>query len=334
MRNMLKYLFFIAICWSCTQSSDTEKYQKTRDNIINIRDRIKEIEIEDVLIGRISWPHIIDKYLIISDYESPDQQIHLFDKSNFRYLTSTAYKGQGPGEIANIGHIAYDKARRLFYVTDHGKQKIFSFNLDSVLANPSYMPETKIDIKISLFPDEYQYINDTLCIGRVIEPIGNNDFKPYVGIWNMLTGEIKLMKYEHPDIKKVRFTATVSKEHNMYLVCYSRRDLMTICDLDGNLKYNIYGPKWMSDGAQISHYWDAKFCGDKIIVAYSGGDRRTDAYYPTKFLVFNLNGDYLQTLETGYKIVRYCYDQENNRLIICMNDDIQFGYLDLDGILE
>ena len=32
----------------------------------------------------------------------------------------------------------------------------------------------------------------------------------------------------------------------------------------------------------------------------------------------------------NYKIADFCYDKENNRIIMCMNDDIQFGYLDLD----
>ena len=324
------YIFLlIIISYGCTQGSDTEKYQKSRDNIVNVHDKIKEIEIETVLIGRNSQSYLIDQYLIICDYTSPDQQIHLFNKNNFRYLASTAYKGQGPGEISNIGHVGIDESRRKFYVTDHGKQKIFSYDLDSVLKNPDYIPSVKMEMEIALFPDKYKYINDTLCIGRVIQPIGTNDFKPYVAKWNMITGDIKLMPYEHLDIKTKRSNVTVSAKHNRYVEYYSYHDLMTICDLDGNLKCNIYGPQWTSDKSQISGYWDAEFCGDKIVAAYSGGDHRTDAYFPTKLLIFDLKGNYLKTLETGYKLFRFCYDSENNRLILCMDDDIQFGYLDL-----
>lgn len=322
----------IICCSNCSRQPDTERYQKSRNNITNVHDQVKEILIEDVLIGRIAKPYIIDQYLVVSDFESPDQQIHLFDKKSFKYITSTATKGQGPGEITILGHVEYDKNRRNFYVTDHGKQKIFSYNLDSVLANPNYMPDVKMNMKAELFPDSYLYISDTLCIGQVIKPIGTNDFKPYIAKWNMLTDDISLMKYEHPDISKVRFSSTSSKENNMYVICYSRHDLMTLCNLDGELICNIYGPKWTSESSQTYYFWDAEFCGDKIIATFSGGDHRTDAYYPTKFIVFNLKGDYLQTLEIGYKIIRFCYDKDNNRLVFNMNDDIQFGYLDLDGI--
>ena len=108
MKNILSYLLLITLFCGCAQNPDTEKYQKIRDNIVNVRDKVREIEIEDVLIGRTSLPYIADKYLIITDYESPDQQIHLFDKNDFHYLTSTAYKGQGPGEITIVGHVEYD----------------------------------------------------------------------------------------------------------------------------------------------------------------------------------------------------------------------------------
>lgn len=28
-------------------------------------------------------------------------------------------------------------------------------------------------------------------------------------------------------------------------------------------------------------HWNVNVCGDKIIASYSGGDHRTEAYYPT-----------------------------------------------------
>lgn len=136
-------LLLIVLCLSCTSNTDTEIYQNRRDNVISVKDKVKEIMIEDVLIGRVTRPYLIDKYLIIVDHSSYDRFIHLFDKNDFHYITSTAYKGQGPGEITIPGHVGIDEAQRTFFVSDHGKQKIFSYNLDSVLANPFYIPNIK-----------------------------------------------------------------------------------------------------------------------------------------------------------------------------------------------
>jgi hypothetical protein len=81
-------------------------------------------------------------------------------------------------------------------------------------------------------------------------------------------------------------------------------------------------------------------CGDKFITAYNGesafieSEQGIETSKPTMFLVFNLHGDYIQTLETGYRIGSFCYDSENSRLIISMDDEMQFAYLELDGLLE
>jgi hypothetical protein len=291
---------------------------------------VKEIEMEEVLIGSVARVFLIDNYLIIQDFRSYDKSIHFFDKNTFSYLASTAERGEGPDEIANMGGIGVDEAGRKFYVSDHGKQQIFGYELDSVLANPGYKPEVKIKMNAERFPSGYTYFNDTLCIGRFIEPTGNSNYKPTAGKWNMKTGEIKLMKYEHPKIQEKRMICDASVEHGIYVECYGNHNLMTICTLDGELKYNIYGRNW--NDLSIFHYGKVAFCGNRIVAAYSGGDRRTDEYYPTKLLVFTIDGDYIQTLETGYRIFHFCYDTKNNRIILSMKDDIQFGYLDLDEL--
>ena len=56
-------------------------------------------------------------------------------------------------------------------------------------------------------------------------------------------------------------------------------------------------------------------------------------YNPTRFFVFGLNGDYLKTLDVGFQIVSFCYDKDCDRIIMNLDDEIQFGYLDLDKII-
>lgn len=338
--SKLLYLCLIIVIGGCAHNTETEKYQNERDNIINVKNQVKEIAIEDVLIGRVARPFLIDNYLVIGDYSSMDKLIHIFNKNNFSYLTSIASLGQGPGEVANMGHIGIDETHLKLYVSDHGKQKIFSYDIDSVLEGSIYSPQVKAEMNVGKFPDRYLYVNDSLSIGLIIEPIGTNDFKSSVAKWNMNTGEIVLMKYEHPDIKKKRISFTASIENRVYVECHTYHDLMTICSLNGDLKYNIYGPNWNSEKGRDSYYRGVAFCKDKILVSYSGEEtfsKDTNSGMrlnnPTKFLVFDLNGNYIKTLETGYQIYEYCYDKDNNRIIMILDDEIQFAYLDLDGII-
>lgn len=338
----LLLLLMSALGWSCTDVPKTEVHQGKRDNIVNVREKVKEIVIDEILIGGTNQVILLGDYLIVGEYRSFDKLIHLFDKHTFNYVTSVGSLGQGPGEIANMGHIAADEARRLFYVSDHGKQKIFSYHLDSVLANPLYLPTVKMEMDANQFPSTYTYFNDTLSIGLLIEPIGSYGFNQSLAKWNMSTGEVTTMPYVHPEIEKKRISFAASADRGMCVECYSYHDLMTLSTLEGELKCNIYGPYWSNEKTnKISYYGGVSFYKNWIIASYSGGDTfSTDesgtvkSNQPTKLMIFNLNGEYVKTLETGYQIYKFCCDEANDRIIMSLIDEIQFAYLNLDGLIE
>lgn len=333
--QILAILCFGAVILSCTKSTDTEKYQDKRSNITDVKERVKEIEIEDVMIGSIARLFLVDNYLIIDDNKSPDMLIHLFNRNNYKYITSAIPRGQGPGEVTNMGYIGVNEKQKELYVSDHGKLKIFSYPLDSILKNPFYMPDTKKEINNVQFPGDYEFINDTLCFARIIEPTGNAGHNEIAAKWNMQTGEVKKIKYSNPKVEKKRIALAVSIDYETLVECYNNHDLMTIMDLDGNLKYNVYGGNWNNrDASRLQHFGGVVFRGDKIIASYSGGNRLTEEYYSTKLLIFNIKGDYIKTLDIGYRISDFCYDKQNDRLIFNFDDMIQFGYLEMNNLLE
>lgn len=330
--------FFICIlvligCFGCHSNAVTEKYQDERNRIVDVKDRVKAFDAEEVLIGGFAQPYLLGNYLLIADHKSLDKLVHVFDSQTLCYITSCVNRGEGPEEVLNMGCLGIDETRRIFYVSDHAKLKIFSYPIDSVLANPFYVHQVKAEMNANQFPSEYQYINDTLCIGRVICPIGVNDYRPCVAKWNMLTGEIIPYTYEYPNMPKKRATCAASIENNIYVECYSKYDLMTICSLDGQLKCNVYGPNWEKESNDNTYFGMPIICKDKILVPYSGGKTRSDEYYPTKVLIFDVDGEYFQTLNIGYKINNFCYDKYNNQLILNFNDDIQLATLSMDGII-
>jgi len=317
----------------CNPRSGTEKYQRKRNKIVNVQDRVKMV-IQDAIVPASTSLYLIDNYLLVTNWMSKDYLIQVFDRNSFDYVTSTGHFGPGPGEIANIGYIGIDESNRVFFVSDHAKQLVYKFYLDSVLANPDYLPEVKMKMSMISFPDSYKYINDTLSFARIIEPIGNNDFSEIFAKWNMRTGEITSINYDNPKTKKKkRATYAVSVEHGIYVQCYYKYDLMTICDLEGNLKYNIYGPNWGSD-IPTQHYSQVIFSKNHILARYSGASWFASRVFPTGILVVDLTGNYLKTLETGYRISEICYDEKNNRLILFLDEEFQFAYLDMSGLLD
>ncbi len=275
--------------------------------------------------------------MFITDYKTANEFVHIFDKNNFKYITSIAPRGQGPGEIARIGSIEEDKMNRKFYVSDFGKYKIFSYDLDSAITDPAYLPIEKMTMNDQLVIDEYAYISDTLSIGMTIQRLGDGKFNPIVAKINMETGKITPMSYTvHPDIQKKRVCFDISMEHGIYVETYIPHDLITICSLDGKLKYNVYGAEWSTETHGIDYYGPVAFCNDRIVALYSGQKTFINGKtnYPTKFVVFDLDGNYLKTLETNYPIIRFCYDKDNDRLIMSIDDEMQFAYLDLGELLD
>jgi len=89
MKNYTRLLLLLPLIAfiSCGSKQGTEKHQSKRDNIVNVREQIKEIIVneDDVLIGRIARLHLLDNYLLIHDNKSFDKLIRIFDKNNFKY---------------------------------------------------------------------------------------------------------------------------------------------------------------------------------------------------------------------------------------------------------
>ena len=322
---------------SCNKKNQTEIYQTKRDNIVDVHDRIKEIDFgNDIFMFNNTVPVIAKEYLVMNDYKSLDKYIHVFNKETFKYVVSFATRGEGPGEIVRPGYVIYDKTNNKLDMADEGKQNILSYDLDSAILYAEYMPNIKFKMNKDLLPSSYTYINDSICIGRCVIPIGNSDFKPTMSKFNMKSGTVELFPYEHPKVKKKRTLSDVSPEHGVYVEVHGYHDLMTICSLDGELKYNIYGPEWVDEIIQTEFYGNVLFADNLIIAQYSGEKPFTEDHkfnFPTTLLVFDINGNYIKTLETGYSISRMCSDEENNRLILSMDEEMQFGYLDLKGIV-
>ena len=85
-------LLLITLCWSCTEKSGLEKYQDKRDNVVNVKNKIKEIVIDDVLIDSHVKLYLMGDYLLIEDYRSFDKFIHIFDKKHSNTVPALVIK--------------------------------------------------------------------------------------------------------------------------------------------------------------------------------------------------------------------------------------------------
>ncbi len=333
--SLLMVLLFLIGC----NDSDVEKHFNAKDNVIDVRDKLQPIDFGEVYMSLWAKPDILNDYLIITDTRNPDEIIHIFDKNTFKYITSTGQKGQGPNDLANfLGEIMPIEEKNSFLVIDHGHQWVFNFPMDSIVNNPNFLPKKQSDIDPDNSPMNMVYANDTLAYGRFWHIVNYHSYTTFIGKYNLQNGTyIPFDKGERPYVKEDRINFDASLEHNIYVESYWWHELIIISDLEGNLKHVLKGSQFNSEFQGKGFFEeDIEICGDKIILTYLGirsWENRSKLNRPTKLIVFDIEGNYITTLETGLALHEFTYDEENNRLILVANDEMQFSYLDLEGII-
>lgn len=344
--NISLLLSFLLLLGCNKNNNKTEIHQDSRSTIVDVSNRIEEIKV-NLLLGN-SRLLLIGNYIVLKDIQSLDKGIHLLNKNTLQYVASTGKRGKGPGEIVNYGQLLLvpDTPNNIFYAFDYAQLVVHKFSVDSILNNKEYLPEKLHTFSGTDMPGRMKSKNDSLLLGRGITIINNATFREQMSAYNLKSGELTPYGYENPELKTnkdSRAYFALSKKHKLFVNCYSNQDLMTICKEDGTLKCNVYGEKWMKNKRyQFSFFSGVGFYKDMIIASYNGDKASTlDKYkrlkgvFPTKFLVFNLDGVYLKTLETQHDISNFCVDEENDRLVIYFADlEDPLAYIDLTGILE
>ena len=236
---LLVFLYLVG----CVSNSHTEKYQRSRNEIVNVRDKIIEVPLENPLVSSSANFQIVGNYIVFVDGGVYDEIIHVFKKSPFQHLVSTGSIGQGPQDITFVGDLISDEKHGKFYLIDQGKRKLLSFDIDSLISNPDYNFTIKTNLLYDC-PVEVEYIDDNFSIVLHAD-FNENTGGGYLnaGFWDITTNKF-IKSYENPLVKRRMYQLAASEEDSIYVTTSSRYDLMTICNLDGSLKYNIYGPDW------------------------------------------------------------------------------------------
>lgn len=344
MKNILLFTSLLVVIFTACKNDNndtTEIFQKHRDNIVNLSDKITAIKTD--LFFSDSELKIVDDYLLVNDWHSMDTKgIHLYDKKSFAFVASTAFRGRGPGEISSQGRITVEPNNKIFWVPDHGKRVTFKFYLDSALNNELYLPTEKKELFDELFLDRYDFLNDSIALGKAVHVVNFNAFDMAMAKMNLKTNTTERFGYEHPESvgKKSNSYFLLSRENKFYVNAFVFLDLITICDLDGNLKCNIYGPGYIyNKDKHNSYFHGVDILNNKIIVSYNGDanmifDEKGNPLHgnsPSKIMVFDFEGNYLQTYETGSKFSYFCIDKENNRIIAYFQDrENPLGYINLE----
>jgi len=332
MKSLIVLLVSLALA-ACSQGqSDIERHQPERNNVVDVSKEIKVIGFEDLIANRFAYIKVLGNYIVITDLRSPDKLIHIYDKSSFTHMGDTGCLGQGPGEISSIGPVTYDSRNNSLYVSDYGSMNIYSYSINEAVNDSLYLPEVKYKLNRGIEPVEYVYLNDSLSYGCFSVSSSSDSYREVCGKMNHQTGSVQIHNYEYPDLRVYRNVFDYSIKHNLIVECSTRYDLITMLDGNLNMKCRIFGPQWNRNGDHRSHFKSVAFYKNYFIASYDG-TKYEERNKPTICHVFDIEGNYIKTLDVGFRIWRISADEDNDRLYFTFDDEIQFGYLDLKGLL-
>ncbi|MCQ2975181.1 MAG: TolB-like 6-bladed beta-propeller domain-containing protein [Bacteroidales bacterium] len=324
----LKYLIIIILFITSCSFNTTDVYQTNRNNLINIQDKINVIDFETSIFSRYSMISTTKDYLIVADNDSPDTVMQIFDKNSFNHIKSFGIKGQGPFEYISIGPIKYDELDNSILITEFAKKEIYSYNLDSLLEISNYILNVKYKL-LPIFPSYYYQINDSISLCELIQ-IDENSCIKSIAKWHMKNNFYEYYDDKDSKIENSSISLAVSRSNKIFAKCYENLDLIRLYDFEGNLLKNIYGPN--RNEHDFVNYNLSLFTKDYLFALFIG-ERIEKNINITKIQVFDINGNYLATLDLKYKIRDFCYDEYTNRLFIFFDDEIQFGYINIDELM-
>ena len=114
-------LFVLCLLSSCRPNDPNGKYQSTRDNVINVRDKIHEISTEEYSLSSMTLPIVANDYLVVGDYKATEMVMSIYDTEHFKYIKSFGPYGPGPNEYSHFGTMSWNKFTKELLVFDTGK---------------------------------------------------------------------------------------------------------------------------------------------------------------------------------------------------------------------
>jgi len=328
---MKKISLLLLIATLVIQGCNKEHKAKTftpDKRIVSVKEKIKDLPFSEIV--QVGVVEITDSIIIVEDYSGfNDRILYLLNRNDFQPIAKSLKSGKGPGEITRAGFMTTDLLKLKLYLNDHGKNVVWEIPIDSMISNPEYLPSQNLRRNPQLLLQEYYPLDDSIMLGIAMHPLSPSTFEIKTAKWNVKKNTIIEFGYEHPNAQGIYLSTMdfgISLKHSCYFKAHYWIDLLTICNLNGTLKCNIYGPDWGKIGrygSSIYFFGGVKPYHDFVLAAYVGDkatitdeNKREKGNSPSKLLVFNPEGDYIATIDLGINFTRFAVDEENNRIIL------------------
>ncbi|MGC9342344.1 MAG: BF3164 family lipoprotein [Bacteroidales bacterium] len=289
------------------------------------------VETEEKYKG--GYVETFDSLLILTNTPNNKCQIHIFNKNTFEYISHGGITGRGPGELANALLGVLDTGENCIWIPDYASKKISKFEIDSIINNNAYLPESRIPLPENLILIFYLPLGNRLFSASSFEPGKLIIFFNYEGkIIDSLAIEDKINLYESEGFQSSPnriinyYTYTIHPDFKKIALAYSYSDHMIVINTKGDIINKTYGPNKIfqfpnpGNPDRITTNSFIKSNEDMIFCLYNG-KRKFDVetnLIPTfgnHIHIYDWDGHPIADLELQFDAMSFALDFTSNRII-------------------
>ena len=335
MRNLIILLIFSVITLNCcnknNKSESIIKFKKFPKIVFLKNGRSLDLD----MVVKMGFLYDLNKYLIIHDLYSTDKGIFILDKKTLTIKRKTGKIGRGPGEIGRYGNIYTDLSKNSYYVADFGKNKIWKYNIDSVIKMNNYLPKEQSDFIMlpGIYPYDFIIKRDTLFfmteldyfIAKIFEKDSINflskNKKEIVGLDNVVgynrTYSTRMTNMH--DYSKYAFAFRYSE-----IISITDSSFVPIISVYGKGK-SFYGEDKFKDILYYSHLKsdDVFLYGgymNKPLIEKDENYGNHKANFPQTIRIFTWEGKPIVELMCNDPFSDFYIDRDNNRVILYLTN--------------
>lgn len=226
---------------SCGDKNATEYHEKNRDNVIDGTSQMVSIDDNLPFIHSFAVPIMAGDTLIILDYKSSDLLYTAYDIYNDTTIGRFGKFGAGPGEISNPLFSFYDSYGKNIYIGNGNRGKLSYFHLPEAISDSTYEAIDRIPIDFTkgiLYPHIF---DESTVVCTTYPNLSTRVSK--ISKLDLNTGEISVIDSATTG-ENSRMAIAVSKKDNLIFAADKQRDMISILDLDGNVRKIIFGPEY------------------------------------------------------------------------------------------
>lgn len=277
--------------------------------------------------------YLFDSLLIVTNTPDNKKYIHLYNRTNYKYISSSAVIGKGPGEISNPFLAVLDKPERVIWCMDHGKKRIYKFPIDSILIDSDYIPSYYVHI-----PSEKRLIIVYAPFNNKLFSFLNNEYNTLISFFDHkgkisdslnIINNIKYYKdsQELENSYKVLYNFNFNPSKDKIVIAFKYSSIIKILDNNGNILSSMQGPDKINGDPlaplteSVLAYFDIRSDKNYIYCLYQGGERTKNengmliSNFPHSLFIFDWDGNPLARINFKHSVSSFEIDQQYNRII-------------------